>query len=127
MVAMSNILQSSLSSCWRVLLQTFLSPDSAITIKELRVDIPASEVEDGTGGIGGCRSSETVAVSTILKVPGKLTSETRDCVVALEELEAAGGMENVPLVLVKQTSRGPIRLRLFRDGDCESMELLRRR
>jgi len=27
-VAMSNILQSSLSSCWRVLLQTFLSPDS---------------------------------------------------------------------------------------------------
>ena len=30
MVAMSNILQSSLSSCWRVLLQTFLSPDSAI-------------------------------------------------------------------------------------------------
>ena len=30
MVVMSNILQSSLSSCWRVLLQTFLSPDSAI-------------------------------------------------------------------------------------------------
>jgi len=30
MVAMSNILQSSLSSCWRVLLQTFLSPDSAL-------------------------------------------------------------------------------------------------
>jgi len=28
MVAMSNILQSSLSSCWRVLLQTFLSPDN---------------------------------------------------------------------------------------------------
>src|SRR6188768_3256408 len=28
MVAMSNILQSSLSSCWRVLLQTFLSPDT---------------------------------------------------------------------------------------------------
>ena len=86
MVAMSNILQSSLSSCWRVLLQTFLSPDNVWWDRSFEID--AFEGVWGSRGVasvqircrqGTERRSEVLVAYTHGRYSPSFNPPTRDC------------------------------------------------